>query len=140
MNERQPESTELDDHTDNQVNYLMDTLGISFAEAQNRLGIRDDNEPRFTRAESRRLHPSNVRSSRNYESRYDGEMATGIHLNAPDERSPEERIEQAEINMRGWALVQEVLRPMRPEPSPQQLAIDRARQERRRQDRNRSSD
>jgi hypothetical protein len=130
MNERHPDAAKIDDSTLKQIEYLTDTLGISWADAKTRLGVQDGETPAFTRDESIRLHPSNTTPAtdrsprRKYESRYDGDTFSVID-------TTEKTNKQVAINAVGIAGVRAAMRVPDSELTVQQRAINRAKDEKR---------
>ncbi len=129
MTERLSEMTEHDDATEERITHLMDTRGLSRADAQNEIAgwaVTGTVAPAVPYNESVRQHPARVaprprvRRSRPPVGEDSQDVATGLI----DE-------EQAIVNTRGAALVRQVLRVDTRELTAHERAIERAKLERR---------
>lgn len=125
MNERQPEATEIDDIIEDQIDRMMNTRGMSRAEAELLMLPRvRDNAP-FTREESRRLHPSAItKRPRQYSAGRPpvGEDSQDVYGEILND-------EQVATNTRGIALARQVFSVSDTELTTRERAIERARRE-----------
>lgn len=132
MNERLSNAPEPNDEQERRIESLMNTLGVSYAEALVRVGVGQD-VALVSRQESRDAHPSNnapQRAYSHYQSRYDGEAFDTIDTSDLSD-------EQLETNRTGIAAVKAALRRSReatstPEEYRQYLLERKAAEERNR--------
>lgn len=121
MQERYPDQSEIEDATEAEIGYWMDTRGLSRAAAIHLLGL--DHVPQVTRAESQRQHPAG--KGRAYRNRPAvGEDSQDVFTGIID-------AQQAITNAVGAASVREMYRTPDDELSPLERARRRAKDEKR---------
>lgn len=130
MQERQPEPSDIDEAIQKQIEHLTDTLGLSWDDARRRVGVQSDDTLIVARNESMWAHPSNTRARvaqgapRNYEPKYDGDTFPVVDTTEISD-------EQVITNAVGAAMVRASIHAPDNNLTPQELAIRRAREERR---------
>jgi hypothetical protein len=108
MNERPDAPSGPNEKQRERIDYLVDTMGISYADALALEGAAEDVPP-VSRQESRRMHPSNYipkKTLKRYEPRYDGDTFDTVDTS-------DLTADQLEINRVGLAGVREALRRSR---------------------------
>jgi hypothetical protein len=126
MNEYPSSSSEFDDTTEAEIEYLMDTRGISHREAQELLGLGERPVTGFSATESERLYQARhapARQYRHFESRRDGEAFPVIDTSGMTS-------EQAAINHHGAELARLALHQNDPAQTSEDKARERAKKER----------
>lgn len=126
MNERPRDSQKPVETPEAAIERLTDVLGISYSEAERRLGLGGDQATGFTAQESRQLHPSSHVAHKRRRP-----LRPAVGEDSQDEFTGIISREQARINTQGAELARQALRAAQEPLDALERARQRAREERR---------